>query len=56
MNVADDNTSGANTTCDATLCADDQYVSGNTSLNCPAGTTYEVGDDASCADTACDVT
>jgi len=53
-NAAGDDASGTDTTCDATLCAANAYVSANACVPCPAGTTNAAGDDASGTDTTCD--
>jgi hypothetical protein len=42
--------------CDATECAANERVVGNTCVACPAGTTNVAGDDASQGDTMCDAT
>jgi hypothetical protein len=55
-NAADDDASGANTTCDATLCDVNELVSSNSCVACPAGTTNAADDDASGANTTCDAT
>jgi hypothetical protein len=52
-NVAGDDASGANTTCDATICTANQHVVGNACIACPDGTTRPAGDDASGKDTTC---
>jgi hypothetical protein len=55
-NAAGDDASGADTTCDATLCGTDERVSSNACVPCPAGTTNAAGDDASGSNTTCDAT
>ena len=55
-NAANDDASGADTACDATLCGADEYVVNNACVNCPAGTTNAANDDASGANTTCDAT
>ena len=52
--AAGDNASGADTTCDATLCKANQYVKSNVCTDCESGTTNVAGDNASGADTECD--
>merc|ERR1712205_244571 len=42
-------------TCDVTLCAVNEYVESNVCTACPAGTTNAAGDDATGADTTCEV-
>ena len=51
---AGDDASGSDTQCEATLCAENEYVSGNACVACGAGSTNMAGDDASGADTLCD--
>jgi len=55
-NAADDDASGADTTCDATLCAENEKVVSNVCTACPAGTTNAANDDPTGADTTCDAT
>jgi len=55
-NVAGDDVSEADTSCDVTYCLEDESVTGNTCVACPLGTTNGAGDDASGADTQCEVT
>uniref|UniRef100_A0A0G4GJD4 subtilisin n=1 Tax=Chromera velia CCMP2878 TaxID=1169474 RepID=A0A0G4GJD4_9ALVE len=55
-NAANDDTSGADTSCDATLCAANQYVSSHVCTACTPGTTNAANDDASGVDTTCDAT
>jgi plastocyanin len=55
-NVADNDSSGADTQCTATLCAVDEQVVGNACVACPAGSSNAKDDDASGADTTCDPT
>jgi len=55
-NVAGDDPSGGNTSCDPTLCAVNEYVSSNQCVACPAGTTNAAGDNASGGNTSCDAT
>lgn len=52
-NAADDDASGGNTTCDATLCAANQYVSNNACVACADGATNAADDDASGGNTTC---
>ena len=52
-NVKDDNASGPDTTCDATLCAANQRVANNACVACPSGSTNDAGDDASQGNTYC---
>ena len=40
----------------SSICGVDEYVSANTCVPCPAGTTNAAGDDASGSDTNCDIT
>ena len=54
-NEADD-ASQADTMCDATLCAANEYVNGNACAACGPGSTNDPGDDASQAATMCDAT
>ena len=42
---------GSNISCDVTYCAANQYVSNDACIACAAGTTNDVGDDASGSDT-----
>ena len=53
-NAAGDKTTVAVSSCDATLCPANKYVSSNVCTDCPSGTTNAAGDDASGANTSCD--
>ena len=54
-NVYDAYKPDGDTSCDATLCAENERVENNACVACPAGTTNAAGDDASgSADTSCD--
>ena len=53
-NVAGDDASGEETTCDATLCALDEYVSSNACTPCATGYGNAADDGASGGDTTCD--
>jgi len=55
-NTAGDDASGADTLCDAKLCAVNQYVKSNVCTACPTGSTNDANDDATGADTSCDTT
>ena len=55
-NAAGDDPLGDDTSCDATLCAENEYVSSNACVSCPSETTNAAGDDASGADTSCSFT
>ena len=55
-NAAGDDPLGDDTSCDATLCAENEYVSSNACVSCPSETTNDAGDDASGADTSCSFT
>merc|ERR1712086_351860 len=52
-NTAGDDSSGADTLCDGTLCAVNQYVKSKACVACAAGTTNDAHDDASGPDTSC---
>ena len=52
-NGAGDDASGSDTTCDAVVCAVNEYVSSHVCTACAAGTTNGAGDDASGSDTTC---
>ena len=56
VNEAGDNATQGDTTCDATLCAENQRVQGNACVAYPAGTTNAANDDASDDNTTCDAT
>ena len=46
----------SDTVCSISQCAENEFVSSNTCVACPAGTTNASGDDASSSDTVCDAT
>jgi len=52
-NTAGDDPSGADTLCDGSLCAINQYVKAGVCTACAAGTTNDAHDDASGPDTSC---
>ena len=45
-NDPDDDSSGADTSCEVTLCALDEHVVDHVCVACPEGSTNDVGDDA----------
>ena len=53
-NIAGDNPTGSDTTCDPILCGANLRVVNNDCVSCPPGTSNDAGDDSSGADTTCD--